>query len=67
MRYTDVWNDLTQKMGYWVNMEDPYITYDPKYMESVWWLLKEIYNKITLQRLYHSALFPQSRYRIELS
>ena len=45
MRYTDVWNELTQKMGYWVNMEDPYITYDPKYMESVWWLLKEIYNK----------------------
>ena len=43
MRYTDVWNDLTMKMGYWVNMDDPYVTYDPKYMESVWWLLKEIY------------------------
>lgn len=45
LRYTDVWNDLTQKMGYWVDMEDPYITYKPKYMESVWWLLKEIYQK----------------------
>ena len=45
MRYTDIWNDLTQKMGYWVNMDDPYVTYDPKYMESVWWLLKQIYNK----------------------
>ncbi|QAA82001.1 isoleucine--tRNA ligase [Aequorivita sp. H23M31] len=45
MRYTDVWNDLTEKAGYWVDMEDPYITYKPKYMESVWWLLKEIYNK----------------------
>lgn len=46
MRYTDVWNDLTQKMGgYWVDMEDPYITYEPKYMETVWWLLKEIYSK----------------------
>jgi len=38
MRYTDVWNNLTQKMGYWVDMEDPYITYDNKYIESVWWL-----------------------------
>ena len=38
MRYTDVWNELTQEMGYWVDMDDPYITYEPKYMESVWWL-----------------------------
>ncbi len=45
MRYTDVWNDMTQKMGYWVDMEDPYITFKSKYMESVWWLLKEIYDK----------------------
>ncbi|TDM00431.1 MAG: isoleucine--tRNA ligase [Flavobacteriaceae bacterium] len=45
MRYTDVWNNLTQKMGYWVDMEDPYITYKPKYMESVWWLLSELYQK----------------------
>lgn len=52
MRYTDVWNDLTQKMGYWVNMDDPYITYDPKYMESVWWLLKQIYNKRLLYKGY---------------
>ncbi len=45
MRYTDVWNDLTEKMGYWVDMEDPYITYKSKYMETVWWLLSEIYKK----------------------
>ncbi len=45
MRYTDVWNDLTEKMGYWVDMQNPYITYKPKYMESVWWLLKQIYDK----------------------
>ncbi|WGK65977.1 isoleucine--tRNA ligase [Croceiramulus getboli] len=45
MRYTDVWNDLTEKMGYWVDMEDPYITYKSKYMESVWWLLQQIYDK----------------------
>ncbi|MEO2070202.1 MAG: isoleucine--tRNA ligase [Zunongwangia sp.] len=45
MRYTDIWNDLTEKMGYWVDMDDPYITYKPKYMETVWYLLKEIYNK----------------------
>ena len=45
MRYTDVWNNLTEQMGYWVDMEDPYITYKPKYMETVWWLLKNIYNQ----------------------
>ncbi|NDI99476.1 isoleucine--tRNA ligase [Flavobacterium sp. LaA7.5] len=45
MRYTDVWNELTEKMGYWVDMEDPYITYKSKYMETVWWLLKQIYDK----------------------
>jgi isoleucyl-tRNA synthetase len=45
MKYTDVWNDLTQKMGYWVDMDDPYITYENKYMESVWWLLKNLYDK----------------------
>lgn len=45
MRYTDVWNDLTRKMGYWVNMDDPYVTYTSKYMESVWWLLKRMYDK----------------------
>ena len=52
MRYTDVWNDLTQKMGYWVDMDNPYITYEPKYMESVWWLLKQIYNKNLLYKGY---------------
>ena len=52
MQYTDIWNDLTQKMGYWVNMDDPYVTYDSKYMESVWWLLKEIYNKSLLYKGY---------------
>ena len=52
MRYTDIWNDLTQKMGYWVNMDDPYVTYEPKYMESVWWLLKQIYNKDLLYKGY---------------
>jgi isoleucyl-tRNA synthetase len=52
MRYTDIWNDLTQKMGYWVDMDDPYITYEPKYMESVWWLLKEIYTKKLIYKGY---------------
>ena len=45
MRYTDVWNDLTKKMGYWVDMGNPYITYKSKYIESVWWLLKNLFNK----------------------
>jgi isoleucyl-tRNA synthetase len=52
MRYTDVWNDLTEKMGYWVDMHDPYVTYKPKYMESVWWLLKQIYNKDLMYKGY---------------
>jgi isoleucyl-tRNA synthetase len=52
MRYTDVWNDLTEKMGYWVDIQDPYITYKSKYMESVWWLLKQIYNKDLLYKGY---------------
>lgn len=52
MRYTDVWNDLTEKMGYWVDMEDPYITYKSKYMESVWWLLSEIYKKDLIYKGY---------------
>ena len=45
MRYTDVWNEMTERIGYWVDMDDPYITYKSKYMESVWWLLKQIYDK----------------------
>ncbi len=45
MRYTDVWNNMTKQVGYWVDMDDPYVTYEPKYMESVWWLLKQIYEK----------------------
>ena len=52
MRYTDIWNDLTLKMGYWVDMEDPYITYEAKYMESVWWLLKQLDDKNLLYKGY---------------
>ncbi|WP_292010163.1 isoleucine--tRNA ligase [Chryseobacterium sp.] len=52
MRYTDVWNDLTEKIGYWVDLDDPYITYKSKYMETVWWLLKQLYNKNLLYKGY---------------
>ena len=45
MRYTGIWKDLTDQMGYWVDLDEPYVTYDPKYMESIWWLLAEIFNK----------------------
>ena len=38
IRYTDVWNELTKKIGFWVDMDNPYITYKTKYIESVWWL-----------------------------
>ncbi|MCJ8154468.1 isoleucine--tRNA ligase [Chryseobacterium sp. SSA4.19] len=52
MRYTDVWNNLTEKIGYWVDLEDPYVTYKPKYMETVWWLLKQLYDKGLLYKGY---------------
>ncbi|MDQ0476630.1 isoleucine--tRNA ligase [Chryseobacterium sp. MDT2-18] len=52
MRYTDVWNDLTEKIGYWVDLNDPYITYEPKYMETVWWLLKQLYDKKLMYKGY---------------
>ena len=45
MKYTNIWNDLTRKIGYWVDMENPYVTYKSKYIESVWWLLKELHEK----------------------
>ncbi len=45
MKYTKEWTDLTHKMGYWVDLENPYITYDNKYIESVWWLLRQLYDK----------------------
>ncbi|MFR9652519.1 MAG: isoleucine--tRNA ligase [Rikenellaceae bacterium] len=52
MEYTGLWEDLTRKMGYWVNMQDPYITYDNKYIETLWWLLKELFNKGLLYKGY---------------
>lgn len=52
MRYTDVWNDLTEKMGYWVDLEDPYITYKNEYIESLWWILSELYKKGWLYKGY---------------
>ena len=45
MEFTGKWEQLTRQMGYWVNMDDPYITYDNKYIETLWWMLKELYNK----------------------
>jgi isoleucyl-tRNA synthetase len=45
MKYTDMWEELTRKMGYWVNMDHPYITYDNRYIETLWWLLKQLYSK----------------------
>jgi isoleucyl-tRNA synthetase len=52
MKYTDIWNQLTEKMGYWVDMDHPYVTYDRDYMESVWWLLKRLYEKGFLYKGY---------------
>ena len=52
MRYTNIWNNLTEQIGYWVDLDDPYITYKPKYMETVWWLLKQLYNKGLLYKGY---------------
>ena len=52
MKYTAQWEDITEKMGYWVDMNDPYITYDNKYIETLWWLLKQLYNKGLLYKGY---------------
>ncbi len=52
MKYTDVWEDLTHKMGYWINMDEPYITYDNKYIETLWYLLKKLYEKGLLYKGY---------------
>ena len=52
MRFTDRWNDLTEKMGYWVDLEHPYVTYETAYIESVWWLLKQLYDKGLLYKGY---------------
>lgn len=52
MMYTNEWTDLTDKMGYWVDLEHPYITYDNKYIESLWWLLKQLYQKDLLYKGY---------------
>ena len=52
MEFTGVWEDLTRKMGYWVNMQDPYITYDNKYIETLWWMLKQLYEKGLLYKGY---------------
>lgn len=52
MKFTDSWNRLTQNMGYWVDLDDPYITYKPEYMETLWWILKELYKKNLLYKGY---------------
>ncbi len=52
MKYTAQWEDITEKMGYWVDMDNPYVTYDNKYIESIWWLLKQLYNKGLLYKGY---------------
>lgn len=52
MKYTDIWNDLTRKMGYWVDTDSPYVTYENKYIESVWWLLKQLHQKDMMYKGY---------------
>ncbi|MGB4577427.1 MAG: isoleucine--tRNA ligase [Paludibacter sp.] len=52
LKYTKEWEDLTHQMGYWVDMNDPYITYDNRYIETLWWLLKQLYNKNLLYKGY---------------
>ena len=52
MKFTKEWTDLTHKMGYWVDLENPYITYDNRYIETLWWLLKQLYGKNLLYKGY---------------
>ena len=50
MKYKKSWEDITSQMGYWVDLQNPYVTYDNKYIESVWWLLKELHKKNLLYK-----------------
>ena len=52
MKYTSDWESLTKEMGYWIDMTDPYVTFESKYMESVWWIIKDIYNKNLIYKGY---------------
>ena len=52
MKYTSDWESLTKEMGYWIDMSDPYVTYESKYMESVWWIIKNIYEKNLIYKGY---------------
>ena len=67
MKFKGVWENLTDQMGYWVDMNDPYVTYDNKYIESVWWLLSQMNKKNALQGAYHPTILTKSRDRIKFS
>ena len=59
MRYTDVWEDLTRKMGNWVDMENPYVTYQSKYMETVWWLLAQLTKNYCIKDIPSNPIHPK--------
>ena len=61
MKYKDMWEKITKEMGYWVNMKDPYVTYDNKYIESVWWLLKKMHQKNVLYKGHTIQYFHQKQ------
>ena len=67
MKFTKEWTDLTHKMGYWVDLDNPYITYDNRYIETLWWLLKQLYSKNLLYKGYTIQPYSGSRNRTELS
>ncbi len=68
MKFTAEWRDLTEKMGYFVDLDHPYITYDNKYIETLRWLLKQLYNKGLLYKGYTIQPYsPRCRYRFEFS
>ena len=64
MRYKEKWEELTEKIGFWLDVDDAYITFENNYIESVWWSIKELYKKrFTIQGLYYTALFSCCGYR----
>jgi len=68
MKYKDKWDEITRMMGYWVDLDDPYITFDNKYVESVWYLLQQLYNKGLLYKGYSiQTLFSCSRHGFEFA
>ncbi len=62
-----MWEDFSKTVGFWADMDNPYVTYDDNFIESEWWALKEIWNKTFIQRIQNRSLLPTLRYPVIFS